>query len=141
MSLRDARKTVEKWQEQRGTFTLVVPEDNEFMESFNPGIDIHIFPQHPFYHFHVKRVDSYQSFQRIYSLLALLFVEEDEYFIVSEKAEKVYERQGAAIEERILEGEKEGRLCCSDRRGRYDCAPCDGYSLCRAVLWRRGRGR
>ena len=35
MSLRDARKTVEKWQEQRGTFTLVVPESILFSHSYS----------------------------------------------------------------------------------------------------------
>jgi hypothetical protein len=80
ISKSEASEIVTKWFDQRGTFTLALPEDGEFMESFNPGIDIHIYSQHPSYYFHVNRIDSYDTYTRVFSLLSLLFIEDDEYF-------------------------------------------------------------
>jgi hypothetical protein len=61
----DGGRVIDNWLEQKGTLTVTVPEENEFMEFVNPGIDIHVYPQHPFYTFHVHQIDSYRSFQRI----------------------------------------------------------------------------
>jgi hypothetical protein len=72
-----------EWYKKRGTFTLQLPEDGEFIESFNPGIDIHIFAQHPSYYFHINRIDSYETYLRIFTLLSLLFIEDDDYFRVA----------------------------------------------------------
>jgi hypothetical protein len=80
LSKREAVDLVAKWFEQKGTFTVQLPEDGEFIESFNPGIDIHVYAQHPSYYFHVNRVDSYETYTRLFTLLSLLFVEEDDYF-------------------------------------------------------------
>lgn len=80
LSKKEAVDLVAKWFEQRGTFTVQIPEDGEFIESFNPGIDIHIYAQHPSYYFHINRVDSYETYIRLFTLLSLLFVEEDDYF-------------------------------------------------------------
>ncbi len=84
ISKANATEIVAKWFDQRGTFTLTLPEEGEFIESFNPGIDIHIYAQHPSYICHVNRIDSYETYLRIYSLLSLLFMEEDEYFLSSQ---------------------------------------------------------
>jgi hypothetical protein len=81
LSKKEAVDLVAKWFEQRGTFTVQIPEEGEFIESFNPGIDIHIYAQHPSYYFHINRVDSYETYIRLFTLLSLLFVEEDEYFV------------------------------------------------------------
>ena len=80
LSKREAIEIVSKWLEQRGTFTVQIPEDGEFIESFNPGIDIHIYAQHPSYYFHVNRIDSQETYVRIFTLLSLLFIEENLYF-------------------------------------------------------------
>jgi hypothetical protein len=80
MSRREASDAFAEWYKKRGTFTLQLPEDGEFIESFNPGIDIHIFAQHPSYYFHINRIDSYETYLRVFTLLSLLFVEDDEYF-------------------------------------------------------------
>ena len=82
LSKEEAKTTVNKWFELSGKFTIVLPEEGEFIESVNPGIDIHIYAQHPSYYFHVNRIDSYASLLRINTLLGLLFIEEDEYFTV-----------------------------------------------------------
>jgi hypothetical protein len=79
-SKREAIDIYAEWYKKKGTFTLQLPEDGEFIESFNPGIDIHVFAQHPSYYFHVNRVDSYETYLRVFTLLSLLFVEDDEYF-------------------------------------------------------------
>ncbi len=81
ISRAEATATVSKWFEQQGTFTVTVPEEGEFMETFNPGIDIHIYSQHPSYYFQVNRIDSYETYIRLYSLLSVLFMEEDEIFL------------------------------------------------------------
>jgi hypothetical protein len=80
MSRREASDTFADWYKKRGTFTLQIPDDSEFIESFNPGIDVHIFAQHPSYYFHINRIDSYETYLRVFTLLSLLFVEDDDYF-------------------------------------------------------------
>jgi hypothetical protein len=82
LSKNEATNIFAEWYKKRGTFTLQIPEDGEFIESFNPGIDIHIYAQHPSYYFHINRVDSYETYIRIHTLLSLLFIDEDDYFRV-----------------------------------------------------------
>lgn len=53
-------------------FTIVNPEIREVTQVDNPGIDIAIFGKHPFYTFHIYRVDSVDTLQRIKTLLSLL---------------------------------------------------------------------
>lgn len=76
----EAKEKFSEWSKNRSTFTLQLPEEGEFIESFNPGIDIHIHAQHPAYHFHVHRIDSQATYLRIYTLLSLLFMEDDDYY-------------------------------------------------------------
>lgn len=73
ISIFDARNIVENWLKQKETFTIKIPSEGEFMENYNPGIDVYIYAQHPFYSVHVYRVDSYKTFQRIFTLLSILF--------------------------------------------------------------------
>jgi len=79
-SKQEALNVFAQWLDKNGEFTVQLPEEGEFMESFNPGIDIYIYAQHPSYHFHVHRIDSNETYQRIYTLLSILFMENDEYF-------------------------------------------------------------
>ena len=79
-SKKEATDIFADWYKKRGTFTLQLPEDGEFIESFNPGIDIHIYAQHPSYYLHINRIDSYETYIRIYTLLSLMFIEDDDYF-------------------------------------------------------------
>jgi hypothetical protein len=86
ISIFDARNIVENWLKQKETFTIKIPSEGEFMENYNPGIDIYIYAQHPFYSVHVYRVDSYKTFQRIFTLLSVLF-SPDSYETTSDVAE------------------------------------------------------
>jgi len=105
-----ARAAITDWLKRDVTFTPVVPEENEFIENENPGIDIHIYPQHPFYSFHVHRIDSYQAFQRIYTLLALMFVPDDALFETNPRGEAAFNRLGAAVEAESLLREVRGTV-------------------------------
>lgn len=80
LSKLEAKSIVNKWMDQKGKYTLQTPDDGEFIESYNSGVDIHIYAQHPSYFFHVNNVDSIETLRRIYTLLSLLFVSDDEYF-------------------------------------------------------------
>lgn len=81
-SKKEAMDIYAEWYKKNGVFTLQLPDDGEFIESFNPGIDIHIYGQHPSYYFHVNRINSYEEYIRVFTLVSLLFIEEDEYFRV-----------------------------------------------------------
>lgn len=104
-SRREAVDIYADWYKKKGAFTLQLPEDGEFIESFNPGIDIHIFAQHPSYYFHVNRIDSYETYLRVFTILSLLFVEDDDYFRVGNNSRN--EALGRVEEE--LEQESIGR--------------------------------
>jgi len=73
----DAFKT---WLEKRGVFTVTQPMEGEFVDSFHPGIDLHIEGDHPYYTIHIERINSYTNYVRILTLLSVLFVEDDGYF-------------------------------------------------------------
>ena len=92
----ESKEKISEWLNNRSTFTLQLPEEGEFIESFNPGIDIHIHAQHPAYHFHIHRIDSRATYYRIYTLLSLLFMEDDDYYRNSR-----VDKQMSAIEEKI----------------------------------------
>jgi hypothetical protein len=52
--------------------TLLTDGDAYSIQS-NPGIDIGIFAQHPFYSFHIHRVESSETLERIITFLSILF--------------------------------------------------------------------
>jgi hypothetical protein len=107
MSKAEATEIVSKWFEQRGTFTLALPEEGEFMESFNPGIDIHIYSQHPSYYFHVNRIDSYDTYLRVYAFLSLLFMDDDEYFAGAQQLGDTLSKVSYDIERQDIEEEEQ----------------------------------
>lgn len=106
-SKQEAIDAFSEWYKKRGTFTLQIPEEGEFIESFNPGIDIHIYAQHPSYYFHINRIDSYETYLRIHTLLSLLFTEDDDYFISSNSRNEAVERVAIELEQESL-GREEG---------------------------------
>ena len=107
LSKRDAIDIVAEWFEKRGTFTVQIPEEGEFIESFNPGIDIHVYAQHPSYYFHINRIDSYETYMRIFTLLSLLFIEDDDYFTgISASRNAEMERISEEIEQEGLDREE-----------------------------------
>jgi hypothetical protein len=98
-SKKEAVNAYVEWRAKKGVFTLQVPEEDEFMESFNPGIDIHIYAQHPSYFVHANRVDSDDAYRRICTLLSLLLIEDDNYFQYNNDINhSLYESVEAAIE-------------------------------------------
>ena len=80
LSKKEATSIFAKWFQKKETFTVQLPEDGEFVETFHPGVDIHIYAQHPLYYIHVNRIDNYESYIRIYTLLSILFMDDDSLF-------------------------------------------------------------
>ena len=110
MSRREASDAFAEWYKKRGTFTLQLPEDGEFIESFNPGIDIHIFAQHPSYYFHINRIDSYETYLRVFTLLSLLFVEDDDYFKRNNSRNEVLSQVSEELEHESIEREESAAI-------------------------------
>jgi hypothetical protein len=81
----EARKRVADKLQNRDSVVIAKPEAGEFVSQYNPGIDISIFGQHPFYSFHVYRIDSFKTMERITSLLALLLGGSQEELYVNPK--------------------------------------------------------
>ena len=67
-----AGKRVSSFVLNKDKYSIVNPETLEYTQEENPGIDIAIFGKHPFYTFHIYRVDSQRTLQRIKTLLSLL---------------------------------------------------------------------
>jgi hypothetical protein len=103
-SKKEAVDAYVEWRNKKGIFTLQMPEDGEFIESFNPGIDIHIYAQHPSYFVHANRIDNVNTYLRICTLLSLLFVEDDGYFKNNAKSD-VFSKVEAVIEKESLKRE------------------------------------
>jgi hypothetical protein len=68
----EARKQVAIKLQSQGEVSVVVPETREYMRQNNPGIDVAIFAQHPFYTFHLYNVNSLENLQRIVTALSIL---------------------------------------------------------------------
>jgi hypothetical protein len=67
-----ANRRVSTFLNDREKYDMTNPETLEYTQSENPGIDIAIFGKHPFYTFHIYRVDSKITLERIKILLSLL---------------------------------------------------------------------
>ena len=81
----EATKQVATWLRLSGQSETVIPETKDHIMTYNKGIDIGIFAQHPFYSFHLYRVDSLISLERIITALSLLF-SADETFLRTSQA-------------------------------------------------------
>ena len=96
-------------------FTIVNPEVREVTQQDNPGIDIAIFGKHPYYTFHIYRVDSLETLQRIKTLLSLFVsVVPSDLSDLEEAAEvleeeEVAEKRDAEVGEKEVEREVEGQ--------------------------------
>ena len=84
----EARKQVAIKLQNQGEVAMVVPETKEFMRQNNPGIDIAIFAQHPFYTFHLYNVNSLENLQRIVTALSILMSADSVDLQVSSKSVK-----------------------------------------------------
>ena len=94
-SLKEAKDVFTEWLKQKGQFVVEVPEEGEIADGYHPGVDLHIYAQHPTYIVHIHRMDSEDTYRRLLTLLSLLFVEEDGYFAQGreEVAEEMEEQE------------------------------------------------
>jgi len=95
MSATEAKNAITEWMNKKSEFTVQVPEEGEYTETNNSGIDIHLYAQHPLYYFQLHRVNNYQSYERICTLLSLLFIDDDVNF--RNKSLKSFEEEEAVI--------------------------------------------
>lgn len=93
------------WYAKKGLFTVQNPEEGDFVESYHSGIDIHIYVQEPSYYFHIHRVDDQKTYERIFTLLSLLFMEDDSYFQQDHGKEEATESLEEVMEIQQLEQE------------------------------------
>ena len=77
-----AQKYITDWYARSTEVTAPVVEGDKYILNNNPGIDIAVFAQHPFYSFHIYRLESYMSLRRILTLLSMLFTIESDKFII-----------------------------------------------------------
>jgi len=96
----EARKQVSMKLQNQGEVVLMVPETKEYMRNNNPGIDVAIFAQHPFYTFHLYNVNSLENLRRIVTALSILISADSESLQVGAKAVKelLTAEAGPAIE-------------------------------------------
>ena len=99
---KEARDAIQRWLTKKGQFTVQVPEDGDFTESFNSGIDIQLYAQHPLYYFQLYHVNSSQSYERICTLLSVLFMDDDTLF---RNAPVSFAQEEKAVEQMAMEQE------------------------------------
>jgi hypothetical protein len=88
--------------------TLLSDGDPYSIQS-NPGIDIGIFAQHPFYSFHIHRVESSETLERIITFLSILFTCPSTTLSVSKAAVKeIVQSEAKQLAEEELEFENVG---------------------------------
>lgn len=93
-----ARKKVAEHEENATEVALVNPEMKDYMLQYNPGIDIAIFAQHPFYTFHLYRVNSIENLQRVLTALSLLLsVSSSELEVPARAAAELAREEKAAV--------------------------------------------
>jgi len=89
LSIDEATRHVADWFQGRSEFTLANPTTEDYISEENPGTDIAVYDQYPFYSFHIYSVQSVKDFQRICTLLSLLWLTSSEYWTNNEKEEAV----------------------------------------------------
>jgi hypothetical protein len=67
-----AQKRVADFFDSQENFEVVDPIVRDYTQKENPGIDVAIFGKHPYYTFHIYRVDSILQQRRLKTLLSLL---------------------------------------------------------------------
>jgi hypothetical protein len=107
IELSEARKRVADKLKGQGD-VVVTGDDTMYALQSNTGVDIGIFAQHPFYSFHIYRVDSQYTLERIISLLSILFSRSATELHVSKQAVRVVSQ--AAEPEPEAESEEENNF-------------------------------
>jgi hypothetical protein len=88
-------------------YSVVNPVTLEYTQKENPGVDIAIFGKHPFYTFHIYRVDSLIILRRIKTLLSLLISVSPEMFSDSKHMADVLEEEEKENAEQAEQEEQE----------------------------------
>jgi len=88
-----AHSRVSTFLTDREKYSVVDPQTLEYTQKENPGIDIAIFGKHPYYTFHIYRLDSILTLRRIKTLLSLLVSVEPDMFVESQQSAKVLEEE------------------------------------------------
>jgi hypothetical protein len=81
----EAQKKVAEKLRNEVKVTTVASETHEYILTNNPGTDIAIYAQHPFYTLNFYRVDSYETLQRSLTALSILFSASQEDLQVSSR--------------------------------------------------------
>ena len=69
----EAKDRVNAWFNARSQFGIANAEKTDVKPLSNPGVDIAVFEQHPYYFFHIYRAEGNNDLRRIYTLLSILF--------------------------------------------------------------------
>ena len=105
----EARKQVGTFFESQGSVAVVNPESKDYMMQNNPGIDIAIFSQHPFYTFHLYNINSLENLQRIITALSMMLSASVQSLTVEKKDVKDLQKA-----EGVIELEDEGEEIAAD---------------------------
>ena len=73
ISAAQAQKKVATVLQASGDVIMTNTDTKEYALNMNPGVDVAIFGQHPLYSFHIYRVNSYVTLQRVITFLSMLF--------------------------------------------------------------------
>ena len=76
----EAQQRVIAWRKSREQFSVADAKKNDVKFQANPGTDIYVMAQHPFYFFHIQRADNGEQLARIHTLLSMLFTAPDDEF-------------------------------------------------------------
>ena len=116
-----AHSRVSSFLTDREKYSVVDPQTLEYTQKENPGIDIAIFGKHPYYTFHIYRLDSILTLRRIKTLLSLLVSVEPEMFDDSQRSAKVLEEEEeeeeAGAEQEALDEQEEAEAEAQGAQG------------------------
>lgn len=111
LEMGEARRRVAAYLQDRGEVMAVDMESKEYQFNSNAGVDIAVFAQHPLYAFHIYRVDSVLTLQRVITFLSMLFTREPAELRVPEEAVRALD---AVEEEEQEDAEEEAAAAASN---------------------------
>ena len=103
IDMNEAKRRVADKMKQSTDVILVNEDTKEFALNANPGTDIAIFKQHPFYYIHMYRVDSIETLKRAMTFISMLFTFDP----IDVPEEAIKEMSRAEEEEEAKEEEEE----------------------------------
>lgn len=103
----EATNEFRKWKDKTEEIIPVEPEYDIYKLTYNPGIDILIYAQHPDYFLHLYRVDSYLNLRRVLTLLTMMLTTPANDLNIKEKAVQILE---ASAEKAVIQEEEAPKL-------------------------------